>query len=142
MTTTNSTSVNPAPTALRLHWLWLGLGLLSIQLLIASCFILIPIRSTFPLEDKLFHLAAHAGPAWWFFMLYRAPFERRALLTLFLALAIFDEALQQLTPYHIVETWDALANALGVGLGLLLADTRIGRLLMHTDHFLANSFKD
>jgi len=75
-------------------------------------------------------------------MLYRAPFERRALLTLFLALAILDEALQQLTPYHIVETRDALANALGVWLGLLLADTRIGRLLTRTDHFLANSFKD
>ncbi|MDO9226907.1 MAG: hypothetical protein Q7W53_13000 [Pseudomonadota bacterium] len=94
------------------------------------------------MQDKLCHLAAHALPAWWFFMLYRAPFERRVLLTLFLVLAIVDEALQLLTPYHVVEAWDALANAAGIGLGLLLAESRLGGLLARLDHFLANSFSD
>lgn len=137
MTNTNSTSVNPAP--LRLRGLWLGLGLLAVQSLLAACFILVPISAWFPLHDKICHLAAHALPAWWFFMLYRAPFERRALLALFLALAVFDETLQVFTPYHIVEAWDALANAVGVGLGLWLAGSRLGGLLARLDHFLANS---
>lgn len=138
MTKTSSTSVNPAP--LRLRGLWLGLGLLAIQSLIAACFILVPIGTSFPLHDKLCHLAAHALPAWWFFMLYRAAFERRALLLLFLVLAVLDEALQSLTPYHIVEAWDALANLAGIGLGLWLADSRLGGVLARLDHFLASSF--
>lgn len=143
MTATSSTSVNPATP--RFHWLWLLLGLAAIQLLIAACFILLPIRSTFPLQDKLFHLLAHAAAAWWFFMLYRMPFERRALLLLLLALAIFDETLQALTPYHSVETLDALANVTGIVLGRLLAQSRAGGLLAWLDraldHFLASSFK-
>mgnify|MGYP000869343976 CR=1 FL=1 len=138
MTTSSSTSVKPVP--LRLHRLWLGLGLLAVQCLVAVCFILIPISASFPLQDKLGHLAAHALPAWWFFMLYRAPFERRAVLALFLILAIVDEALQSLTPYHTVEAWDALANAGGVGLGLWLAESRLGGLLARLDHFLASNF--
>ncbi len=140
MTTIISTSVKPAP--LRLHWLWLGLGLLAVQCLVAACFVLIPMSASFPLQDKLGHLAAHALPAWWFFMLYRTPFERRALVTLLLALAIVDEALQSFTPYHTVEAWDALANAAGVGFGLMLARSRFGGLLAHLDHFLASSLSD
>ncbi len=140
MTTTSSTSVKPAP--LRLHWLWLGLGLLAVQLLVAVCFIRIPINASFPLQDKLGHLAAHALPAWWFFMLYRAPFERRAVLALLLILAMVDEAMQSFTPYHTVEVWDALANASGVGFGLLLAQSRLGGLLARLDHFFASSFSD
>lgn len=138
MTKINSTSVKPA--RLRLHWLWLGLGLFAIQLLIAVCFILIPISATFPLQDKLCHLAAHALPSWWFFMLYPAPFERRALLVSFLTLAMVNEAGQWITTYHTVEAWDALANAAGVGLGLWLAGSRLGGLLVRLDHFLASSF--
>lgn len=137
-TNTNSTRVNPP---LRLHGLWLGLGLVAVQLLAASCLILVPIRSLFPLEDKFVHLAAHALPAFWFFMIYRAPFERRALLVLFLALAMLDEVLQRFTPYHTVDPWDALANATGIWLGRLLADTRAGQALARTDHFLASNFR-
>jgi hypothetical protein len=140
MTKINSTSVKPAP--LRLHGLWLGLGLLAVQLLLAVCFILIPISASFPLQDKIFHLVAHVLPAWWFFMLYRASFERRALLVLFLILAMVDEAGQGLTTYHTVDAWDAFANVAGVGLGLLLADSRLGGLLMRLDHFLASNLSD
>lgn len=130
MTNTNSTSVKPA---LHLHWLWLGLGLAGLQGLIACCFILLPIRVSFPLEDKLWHLAAFALPAWWFFQLYSAAFERRALLAVFTGLAILGEVLQQLTPYHTVESSDALANLAGVLLGLGLAEQRGGQFLRALD---------
>lgn len=133
ITNTNSTSVKPA---LRWHWLWLGLGLLSVQLLTALCLVPVPIRLAFPMEDKLLHLAAHTLPAWWFFMLYRAAFERRALLAVFLCLAILDEALQQLTPYHTVEAADALANVAGILLGRWLADTRLGGLLLWLERWV------
>lgn len=122
MTATSSTSVNPA-----LRRLGLLAGLMLVQGVIAANFILLPIRVSFPLEDKLWHVAAFALPVWWFLLLYRSRFERRAIVWVFAVLALLGEALQGLTPYHTVEWGDAAANLAGVGLALAQASMRVLR---------------
>ena len=100
-----------------------------------------PLKFSLPFEDKFYHALAHALPAAWFFMLYQNTFERRALLTAFLALAILNELLQPLSPYHTFDAWDIAANLAGIGIGWAFAGSRLGGGLKHLDHFLANSFK-
>lgn len=139
MTNTSSTSVNP-PT-LHLHWLWLLLGCAAIQALLAVDFIFVPLKFSLPFEDKFYHVLAHALPAGWFFMIYKSAFEQRALLAVFLVLALLDELLQPLSPYHTFDIWDIAANLAGIGLGWAFAESRLGDSLKHLDHFLANSFK-
>ncbi len=99
-----------------------------------------PLKFSLPYEDKFYHALAHSLPAGWFFMLYRSVFERRALLVAFLALALLNELLQPLSPYHTFEFGDIVANGVGIGLGWSLA-SRMRVVLQHMDHFLANSFK-
>ncbi len=126
------------PPALYLHWLWLFLGCCAVLALLAADFIFVPIKFSLPYEDKFYHALAHALPACWFFMLYQSTYERCALLTAFLALAILNEVLQPLSPYHTFDLWDIVANLAGIGIAWFWAR---GRSLVLLNHFLANNFK-
>ena len=125
----------------RSPWLWLLLGCGAIQALLAVDFIFVPLKFSLPYEDKFYHALAHALPAGWFFLLYPNAFERRALLVAFLTLALLNELLQPLSPYHTFDLWDIVANGVGIGLGWWLAASRMRDVLQQMDHFLANSFK-
>jgi VanZ family protein len=80
----------------------------------------------FDLADKLLHAVLFSGLgaclAYGLFRISAAPFARRAALVLPLgaALGALDEIHQLFVPLRSADPFDALADALGVGLGLIL----------------------
>lgn len=68
-------------------------------------------------------------PAYWFGMIYRGRQERRYMAYVALLAAPSIEVLQQLTPYHIFDPLDILANLSGAMAGFALARSQTGGLL-------------
>lgn len=122
--------MNFQPRPLRHLWLWRSLGRALILGALAVALLPAPpgIGSVFQ-GDKLAHAAAFALLMLWYAQIYATPRDRwrcAAGLTTF-GLAI--ELLQGLLPYRSADIWDLAADCLGVGLGLVLARTRLGDLL-------------
>lgn len=78
--------------------------------------------------DKLYHVLGYAGLAGWWVQLYRRPQVWRWLSGL-LVLGVALEGVQALLPWRSAEALDAVANAVGVGVGALLACTPLARVL-------------
>lgn len=68
--------------------------------------------------DKLNHLVGYATLMGWFAQL---PLRRGRLAVTCVAFGIAMEFAQGLTPNRTPDVWDAVANAIGVGLGWLSA---------------------
>jgi len=76
--------------------------------------------------DKAQHAMGYAGLMW----LFRQVFGRSAMwVVLLVMLGIGLEGVQALTPTRRPEFGDVVANVTGIGLGLLLAATPLGRTL-------------
>lgn len=83
--------------------------------------------------DKAQHFLAYAGLMWWF----RQVFQKRVFWIVFLAvLGVSLEFIQGWSGYRYFEYGDALANALGVAGGFLMALTPAGRTIAETDKWL------
>jgi VanZ family protein len=120
--------------ALRHGRFWLGIGYLLVAA-VATAALIPPPPGDIMASDKLLHLAAYLLLALWFGAIY--PRERFAGVGLWLAaLGVLLECLQLATGYRSFDWADALANALGVACGLLLAATPAGGSLLWAERRL------
>ncbi len=116
---------------LGLHRVWLGLGWLWIVLV---CYLSLmphpPQPVSFEGVDKLEHLLAYVGLMLWFCQVYISRAARIKLLFGLVAMGVVIEILQGMSGYRYFEYADMLANSSGVLIGLGLAHTRMGRVIL------------
>ncbi len=82
--------------------------------------------------DKLLHFLAYLTLSGWFGAVYQKPRHTRILLASVL-IGLTLEVLQLFTGHRSLEWLDMLANALGAGVGIALARTRLGEGLIHLE---------
>lgn len=122
-----------------LRWprLWRALGAVLVLAVVVVCVIPEPpdpvaVRQS----DKLYHVLGYALLAGWSVQLFAPPALWPRLLGLLL-LGVALEGVQALLPWRSAEALDALANAVGVGLGALLAATPLARSLQSFERCIA-----
>lgn len=125
----------PALKSLRRPRLWLGLWWLAIVAIVAVCLVPAPDLPTVPGNaDKLEHLLAFALLAAVAVQLYAT---RRALVLVGCGLVLLGIAIElaqgAFTSTRSMDGWDAVADALGVVLGLATVWTPWHDLLMRLD---------
>ena len=115
--------------ALRWPRLWLALYWLLLLALVVVCVIPAP-PDPLPLRhsDKFYHLLGYALLAGFTVQLFAAPALWPRLCVL-LAFGVALEGVQWLLPWRSADALDAVANALGVGVGALLSFTPLARAL-------------
>jgi VanZ family protein len=116
-------------TQKQLRSLWLAIGWLGVGLTIYLS--LIPGPPTLDVEqgDKIEHLVGYALLTVWFAQLAAEPRRRWLTAGLLVALGVGLECAQGLTSWRTFSYFDMAANALGVGVGLVLAPPRAPSLL-------------
>lgn len=92
--------------------------------------------TSFHMSDKLFHLSAYFLLMIWYVQITFAYRQRILMAIVFIGLGIGLEFLQGLSGYRSFDWADAIANSLGVLLGLLLGFTRLQQSLLKIDGFL------
>ncbi|WP_257385850.1 VanZ family protein [Tahibacter caeni] len=119
---------HPRPLRFLGFWRGIGRGLLLASLIVA----LLPAPAgmgRIAFGDKIAHLAAFAFLMLWYAQIYALPSERLRCALGLIGFGLGIELLQSLVPYRSADVWDLVADAAGVGLGLLLARTPLGGLL-------------
>jgi VanZ family protein len=121
--------------ALKLRFLWLFLGYLLIFVVVYLSITTQPVKFDMGIDyqDKLFHALAYFGLMAWFAQIYHDRFQRNMIAIVFILMGVLLEYLQSLTEVRMFEYADMLANAAGVGLGLLLALTRGRNILVRLE---------
>jgi hypothetical protein len=116
--------------------LWQGLGIALIAAVVLGS--LVNIAPTLPLEggDKLHHLVAYGALMYWWGMTQPLRRWRWALALVMLGSVL--EFAQSLTGTRFMEWQDALANACGVGLALLVLRSPASGLVGWLDRQLRN----
>jgi len=84
-----------------------------------------PIEPHIPHGDKLNHLLAYTTLMAWWSQLHVSSAHRLRLALSFVALGIFMELAQGLTPHRQPDVYDALVNTSGILLGWLAAPPRV-----------------
>lgn len=79
--------------------------------------------------DKASHLLSYMWLMWWFAQLNASRAGKLRVALALIGLGIGLELLQGLTLTRRADAFDAIANALGVGAGLLLSFTPLGAVL-------------
>ena len=120
--------------------LWLGLWIFGWLLCIALS-LLPPIQLGAPQDsDKIGHFLAYATLSAWAVLIFRS---RRAQLLAALALFVLGVGMEvgqaQLTTTRLGDARDALANTLGIVIGLALAATPMATWLQRIDQRLSGS---
>lgn len=118
--------------------LWLGLWYFGWLLCIALSLIPPPpVSLPVPAGDKIGHFLAYALlSAWAVWIFASARHQRRAALALCALGLLIEIAQGTLTRHRMMDGWDALADAIGVLVGLLLASGRASGLLQALDRAL------
>ncbi|MDH5353481.1 MAG: VanZ family protein [Gammaproteobacteria bacterium] len=115
------------------RYLWFACGFLLLLLIaIAS---LMPVSGDVG-NDKLAHVIMYAIPSIWFSLLIERPGSLWRILLGLTAYGLLMEVFQGLTDYRSMEFADAVANSLGVLLGLGFYFTPCRRWLVAIDHRL------
>jgi hypothetical protein len=123
-------------TTFRFPRLWRALGIALIAVVVLGS--LLNIAPTLPTQggDKLNHLLAYGTLMGWWGMVQ--PRRRLAWALGLLVLGGALEFTQSLTPNRYMEWQDAVANAAGVLLALVLLRTPISAVLTRFDRYLAD----
>jgi len=121
---------------LRYARLWQAIGLALVLTVITAS--LVSIAPVLPLRggDKLHHLAAYATLMYWWGMVQ--PSRRMTWIVALVVLGVSLEFAQSLVPNRFMEWQDALANAIGVALALLLLRTPASVLVSRLDRQLGD----
>lgn len=114
--------------------LWQAGGWLLVTVVVVLSLMPTPPVVSVLIWDKLQHLAGYTVLMFWFRQAFGPQGRWVALLV---GLGVILEVLQGLGGYRYFEWVDMLANVLGVGCGLLLAATPVGRLMETLDRWLA-----
>lgn len=138
----NDASPHPPPSAsrnsrppLRFTRLWQGLGWVMVVVVMWLSLTPHPPQPPSLLGwDKAQHLTAYAGLMFWFRQAFAPHWRWPAFL---LGLGMMIELLQGFTAVRVADLSDIVANGLGVALGLMLARSRLGRMLATVDSWLA-----
>ena len=101
---------------------WLGLGWLLLILVMAGSVVPVIVVKGFSAADKLVHGGSYLILVTWFAGLYRRQRHVFIALALF-ALGLVLEVIQGQLPYRGFDPFDLLANAVGILLGLILAQS-------------------
>lgn len=122
-----------AGVSLRYRGVWLALGWVWVTVIYILCLMPSPPEPlTFPYADKVEHLLTFAFLMGWF-----GQFNRRLLAALWLVLmGISIEVLQGMGGVRMFELNDMVADALGVGLGLVLLKTPLSRTMHGIEQWL------
>lgn len=117
------------PRPLRLFWLWRTAGRFLIAAALVIALLPAPkVIGSVAFGDKIGHLVAFAALMLWYAQLYVGRDRWHCALAL-VGFGILIELLQALVPYRSADGWDLLADVVGVGVGLLLAYSRLGDAL-------------
>ena len=113
---------------LKLAALWYGCGLLLLALV--ALLSLVPVSADAPrVNDKLLHFLIYTMLSSWFSLLANGRRGLGLVVTGLVAFGLAIEALQGMTPHRSAELADAVANSLGVLVGLGVFFTGLPRLL-------------
>ncbi|MFV2031383.1 MAG: VanZ family protein [Gammaproteobacteria bacterium] len=118
---------------LQLRYLWLGFGY---ALLVALAVLSLIPGPDIGVNDKLMHFLAYGLLSGWFSLIVRYP---RSLWLVFFGLTGFGllmEYLQGLTSYRMPDIGDAVANGLGVLLGMASRFSPLRRIMAKVDERL------
>ena len=111
---------------------WVVMGLLWVAIIVAGCFA--PSQPDVGVLgfDKVLHISAFAGLAFWFGAVYE---KRRHLLiaALLITLGLAIEIAQGQTGYRSGDMFDLIADTIGVALGIGLARTRLANALRYIE---------
>jgi len=120
-----------SPVRLKLHHVWFGCA--YVLLLLVAIASLVPIPAESGGNDKLMHLLTYALLSSWFSLIVA---QSNSLFRVCIGLILFGvliEVLQGMTSYRTAEFADAIANSLGVLVGLVFHFTPLHRLLRGVD---------
>ena len=128
---------------LRYSGWWTILGVLLVAIVVYMS--LAPLSPSkifaFPESDKIMHFSAYAAMMLWFGQIYPKRPASLFIASGLIILGVLLEILQGLSGYRTFEYMDITANALGVIIGFVIAQTRLGRLFCTFEMFLAR-FRD
>ena len=127
--------MNPVEFELQHRKIWLGIGyILLVGVAVSS---LIPVSAPAPeVSDPLLHFLTYALLSGWFSLIVKRPGTLWAVLLGLITFGLLMEFLQGLTGYRMREIGDAIANSLGVLVGLVCHFSPLRRVLMKVDHYL------
>lgn len=118
--------------SLRLAGLWQAVG--WVYVFVVVTFSLSPsppdLLTGFQGADKLIHLSVYGVMMLWFGCIYLPGPRLVHFAVAFVLLGIALDLVQGATGYRTMEPFDMVSNACGVGLGGLLARTRVGFALV------------
>ena len=117
--------------------LWYWLGALMVIVVVYLSLMSSPPQLEMNAGDKLQHLAAYSVLGFWFAML--ALRNGRQLCLVFgglIGLGIALEFAQGTTGYRTFDVSDILANSIGVLMGLAMARTKAGQMLLWLEQLL------
>ena len=116
-------------TFLHFHRFWLALGWAWIAWVIYLSLIPEPPGMDGPWWDKIGHSVAYIALMLWFAQLYHPRSTKFWVALGLVALGIAIEFAQEQTGYRPFEIADMVADAFGVAVGFLLAETPLGKVL-------------
>jgi VanZ family protein len=125
-------------TPARIAGYWLAAGWLLVLAIIVLSLMPAPPDLGIDQGDKLGHFAAYGLTTLWFAQIYTDRPERIRLFIGMVALGIAIEYAQRATGYRSFEIADMLADAIGAGLGWLLAPPRLPNFLSWTEKRLSH----
>ena len=117
----------------RLTRLWYGCGIAL--LLVVAVISLVPVSGSGG-NDKLAHMLIYLVLSGWFSLIAARPALLWRVFFGLIAYGLLMELLQGLTDYRSLEFADAVANSIGVAIGLLFHFSPFRRLLMVVDFHL------
>ena len=121
------------PLHLRTLWLVIGWAMVAVVILLS----LIPLKADLSEgKDKWSHFVAYGALMFWFCLLF---FRQTWWAVAFIAMGIVIEVLQSYTGYRSFEYTDMVANAVGVLLGWILAQTPLRGLLQWLECLLSRN---
>lgn len=128
-----------APANLTYPRCWQAIGWLAVLVVVVLTVMPDPPTMHVPVLswDKAQHTIAYAGLMWWFRQAWR---PRRAWIVFLIVLGVSLEAIQWTTNTRHFELADMVANAVGVGFGVLIAATPLGRTLAWMDDRVLRRF--